>query len=60
MGLSLTNDHIEFMIKMPNHSQEPPASSKSPNQDLNGKDILCTFKVEILRKNVEYGCIKDQ
>ena len=27
--------------KMPNPSQEPPASSKTPDQDLNDMDILC-------------------
>ena len=29
-----TSDHIQIKIKMPNPSQEPPASSKSSNDDL--------------------------
>ena len=45
---------------MPNPSQEPPASSKAPNEDLKDKDLLCTFKIKILSQNVDYGCIKDQ
>ena len=28
-------------------SQEPPASSNSPNQDLKNMDVLCTFKSKI-------------
>merc|ERR1712082_326007 len=28
------SDHIQIKIKMPNPSQEPPASSKAPNDDL--------------------------
>ena len=36
------------MIKMPNSSQEPPASSKAPNGDLKDKDVLCTFKIWII------------
>ena len=34
MGLSKTTDHIQIKIKMPNSSQEHPASSKGPNDDL--------------------------
>ena len=60
MGLSLTSDHIELMIKMPNHSQEPPASSKFPTQDLKDMDVLCTFKIKIESQNSEYGFTKDQ
>ena len=33
MIVSKTTDHIQIKIKMPNSSQEPPASSKAPNQD---------------------------
>ena len=32
---------------MPNSSQEPWASSKAPNQDLNDMEVLCTFKTKI-------------
>ena len=33
IGVPKTSDHIQIKIKMPNPSQEPPASSKAPNQD---------------------------
>ena len=32
---------------MANPSQEPPVSSKAPNQDLKDMDVLCTFKFKI-------------
>ena len=47
MGVSETSDHIQINIKMPNPSQEPPASSKAPNEDLKDMDVLCTFKIKI-------------
>ena len=47
-------------IKMPNPSQEPPASSKAPNEDLKDIDVLCTFNIKIESKNSDYGCIKDR
>merc|ERR1712025_1429786 len=40
--------------------QEPPASSKAPNEDLNDKDVLGTFKIKIESQNLAYGCTKDQ
>ena len=60
MGISKTSDHIQIKIKMPNPSEEPPASSKAPNQDLKDMDVLCTFKIKIESQNFEHGCIKDQ
>ena len=45
---------------MPNPSQEPPASSKAPNEDLKDMDVLCTFKIKIESQNSDHGCIKDQ
>ena len=45
---------------MPNPSQEPPASSKAPNEDLKDMDVLCTFKIKIESQNSEHRCIKDQ
>merc|ERR1711954_432859 len=45
---------------MPNPSQEPPASSKAPDQDLKDMDVLCTFKIKIESQNLEYWCTKDQ
>ena len=48
---SKTSDHIQIKIKMPNPSQEPPASSKAPNEDLKDMDVLCTFKIKIQSQN---------
>ena len=59
MGVSKISDHIKIKIKMPNPSQEPPASPKALNQDLKDIDLLCTFKIIIESQNSEYGCIKD-
>ena len=60
MGVSKSSDHIQIKIKMPNPSQEPPASSKNPNEDLKDMDVLCTFKIKIESQNLDHGCIKDQ
>ena len=57
---SKTQDHIQIKIVMPNPSQEPPASSKAPNEDLKDIDVLCTFKIKIESQNLEYGCTKYQ
>ena len=56
---SRTQDHNQINIKMPNTSLEPPASSKTPNQDLKDMNVLCTFKIIIESQNMEHGCIKD-
>ena len=45
MGVSETSDHIQIMIKMPNLSQKPPASSKALKKDLKDMDVLCIFKI---------------
>ena len=58
--ISKTSDYIQIKIKIPNPSQEPPASSKAQNQDLQDMDVLCTFKIKIERQNLEHGFIKDQ
>ena len=47
-------------IKMPNPTQESPASSKAPNEDFMDKDVLCTFKIKNESRNSDYGYIKDQ
>merc|ERR1711954_38419 len=60
MGVSETNDHIHVKIKMPNPSQEPPASSKAPNEDLKDMDVLCTLKIKIESQNSDHGYIKGQ
>ena len=39
--------------------QEPPASSKSQNQDLKDMDALCTFKIKIEGQDLNHGCIKE-
>ena len=31
------------MIKVPNPNQEPPASSKAPNKDIEDMDVICIF-----------------
>ena len=59
MDLSNTRDHIQIKIKMPNPSQEPPASSKAQNEDLKDMDFFA-FKIKIESQNLDHGCIKDQ
>ena len=60
MGVSNTSDHIKIKIKMPNPSQEPPMSSKAPNEDLKEMDVLCIFKIKIESQNSDHGSAKDQ
>ena len=57
---SQCSDHIKILIKIPNKSKEPPASSKAPNQDFKDIDIICTFKIKIEGQNSEHGCNKDK
>ena len=59
MGISKTSDHIEIKIKMPNPSQEPPASSKAPKDALKDIDVLCTFKIKIENQDLDHGCTND-
>ena len=47
MGISKTSNYIQIKIKMPNPSQEPAASSKAQNEDLEYIDVLGTFKIKI-------------
>ena len=54
-GFIKNSDHIQIEIKMPNPSQEPPASSKAPNDDLKDMDVLCTFKIKIGSQNSACG-----
>ena len=42
--VSKTTAHIQIKIKMLTPSQEPPASSKAPYQDLNDMKVLYTFE----------------
>ena len=59
MGVPKTIDHIQINIRMPNPSQEPPASSKAPNEDLKDMDVLCTFKIKLESPKLQHGLIKD-
>ena len=59
LGVSNTSEHIQIKIKMPNFSQEPPASSKAPNEDFKYTYVLCTFKIKIVSQNLDHGCTKD-
>ena len=58
--VSRTSDYIQIKIKMQNTSQEPPASSKAPNEDLKDMDVLCTFKIKVESQNLDHGYMKDQ
>ena len=60
VGVSKTRDNTKIEIKMPNPSQEPPASSKTPHKDLKDIDVLCTFKINVESQNFEHGSMKDQ
>ena len=59
-GCTKSNGNIQIKIKIANHSQEPIASSKTPNLELKDKDVRCTLKIQIRSQNSEYGCFKDQ
>ena len=54
MDVSETSDHIQSKFKMPNPGQEPPASSKSPNEDLKDMDVLCSFKIKLESRNLDH------
>ena len=45
---------------MSNPIQEPPVSSKAPNEDLKDIDFLYTFKIKIESQNLEQWVTKDQ
>ena len=53
-----TSDHVQINIRVQNPSQEPPASSKAPYQDLKDMDVFFTLKIK--SQNPEHECIKDQ
>ena len=53
-------DHSQIKIKISNPSQESPASSKAPNEDLKEIDVLCSFKIKIESQNLNHGCTKDE
>merc|ERR1711954_371666 len=45
---------------MPNPSQEPKASSKTPDEDLKDMDVLCNLQIKIESQNLDHEYIKDQ
>ena len=47
MCVSNSSESFRIKIQMPNPSQEPPASSKAPIEDLKDMDVLCTFEIKI-------------
>merc|ERR1711954_594050 len=59
IGVPKTSDHIQMKIKMPHPCQEPPASSKAPNENLKDMGVLCTFKIKIESQNSDHWYIKD-
>ena len=60
MGVLKTIYHIQFKIKMPTPSGDPPVSSKAPNQDFKNMNVHGTFKFKIEDNNLEHGSTKDQ
>ena len=58
MDETKTSDHIQINIRVQNSSQEPPASSKAPYQDLKDMDVLCTNKIKIESKILKMGVSK--
>ena len=60
MGVPKTSDHIQIKIRMQNPSQEPPGSSKAPNEDLKDMNVPCTFKIKIECQNLDHWYIKNQ
>ena len=60
MGVSENSAHIKIKIKMPNLSQEPPASSEAPSLELEDMVVLCIFKIQVGSHNSENGRIQDQ
>ena len=60
MGEPKISDHIQIKIKILNPSEEPPAPSKAPNQDLKEIYVICIFKIKIEIQNLDYVSIKDQ
>ena len=53
LGVSKTSHYIQDMIELPNPSQEPPALSNAPKEDLMDMDVLCTLKSKIQSQNLE-------
>ena len=58
--MSKANEHIQIKIQMQNSSQEPPVSSKAPNEDLEDIDVICPFWIKIEGGNLDHGYVKNQ
>ena len=48
MSVSKTSNHIQIKIRVTNPTQEPPASSKAPNEDLDGKYLITVERAQFL------------
>ena len=55
LGYGCTKDHWSYQNQeqMPNPSQEPSASSKTPNEGLKDMDVLCTYKLKRDSQNLD-------
>ena len=51
ISVSKASNHIQIKIKMPNPSQEPPVSSKAPNEDLKDMGVVHALKIKIESQN---------
>jgi len=60
LGVSKTFYHIYININTPNPSQQPPAASKAPDQDVKDMDVLCTYKIKVVSQNLDHRCIKEK
>ena len=60
ISVSKTSDHIQIKIKMPNPCQEPPVSTKAPNDNLKDMGVPCTFKIKIETQNFHQAYIRNQ
>ena len=53
MVVPKTSDYIKINIRMQNPSQEPPVSSKAPNEDLKDIGVLSIFQICALYLDLE-------
>ena len=59
-GVPKTSDHIQINIRMQNPSQEPPASSKTPNQDIKDMYVFCACIIKTESGNLEHWRVINQ
>ena len=61
MGVSMTSDHIQMKINMPNPDQEPPAPTKAQKNDSKDMDVQCsTIWTMVLSKTTDHIQIKKE